>query len=83
MERYMRLSFWNGAAERAVSTAAQTFLAVVGSATAFGTVDWPMVASATGMAALLSLVKAFAVPDQTDTAVATYPYKPRHSTEVE
>lgn len=76
MDRFLRRSFWNGACERAVSTAAQTFVAVVGSASAFGAVDWWMVCSATGMAALLSLVKAFAAPNQADTAVVTY--APRH-----
>lgn len=83
MERYTRLSFWNGVAERALSTAAQTFLALVGASSLFGEVDWITVASAVGMAALLSVVKAFIVPNQTDTAVATFPYSPKHSMEVE
>lgn len=76
MERYARVSFWNGVAERAVKTAAQTFLALVGTATVFGAVDWPMVASAVGMASLLSVASSLAQPDHADTAVATY--APRH-----
>lgn len=76
MEKYTRLSFWNGACERAVKTAAQTFLAVVGTSTVLGDVNWTLTASSVGMAALLSVVMAIADPDRADTAVTTY--TPRH-----
>lgn len=40
---------------RAVKTVAQTFVAMIGTATAMGAVDWKMVASASLLAGLLSL----------------------------
>lgn len=57
------LAFWKGAGERAIKTAAQTFLAVVGVNTisvgvglGFGDIPWSQDLSITGVATLLSLV---------------------------
>ena len=49
--------FWRGCAERAVKTAAQTFVATVGvSAAGILDVDWVTVASVTALATVLSVV---------------------------
>ena len=58
------------AAVRAVKTMAQTFIATIGSATVLGTVDWPMVASATLLAGVISVATSVAgipeVPAETE-----------------
>lgn len=46
--------------ERAIKTAAQTFLAFVGTTAAIGDVDWKMAASVVGMATVLSVVTSLA-----------------------
>ena len=47
---------WGKAAvRRAVKTMAQTFVATIGTAAAMGEVNWPLVASATVLAGILSL----------------------------
>ena len=43
------------AVRRAVKTMAQTFVATIGTAAAMGEVNWPLVASATVLAGILSL----------------------------
>lgn len=49
-------AFWRAAANRAVRTMAQTALAMVGTAALLHQVDWWAVASASVMAAVLSLL---------------------------
>ncbi|MBE5852252.1 MAG: hypothetical protein E7299_04770 [Lachnospiraceae bacterium] len=44
------------AAVRAVKTAAQTFVATVGTAATMGSVDWKMVFSASALSGILSVV---------------------------
>lgn len=62
------LAFWKASAERAISTAAQVFIATVGvGAIGFGDVDWVSVLSISGVAALLSVVKSVAVNGLTGT----------------
>lgn len=55
---------------RAVKTMAQTFIASVGSAAVLGAVDWPMVASATALAGVISVATSVAgipeVPAKTE-----------------
>ena len=58
------------AAVRAIKTMAQTFIASVGSAAVLGAVDWPMVASATVLAGVISVATSVAgipeVPAETE-----------------
>lgn len=45
---------------RAIKTVAQTFVAVIGTATVLGAVDWPMVISASALAGVLSIATSIA-----------------------
>lgn len=56
----MNVAWFRAALIRAVKTAAQTAVAVIGAASLFTEVDWPMIASASGMAAVLSLLTSVA-----------------------
>lgn len=53
--------FWIAALIRAAHTLAQTAVATIGTAAVFSEVDWVMVASAAGLAAVLSILKSLAV----------------------
>ena len=48
-------AFWKGAAERAIKTFFQTFVALIGTSIVFADVDWTLVLSGSGLAAVLSL----------------------------
>lgn len=68
---YTSKSFWTDLAERVVSTAAQAAIGVL-TAGAVGLigVDWQNVASIAGLAALLSVLKAFAKGKSTEPTVS-------------
>lgn len=61
--------FWIAAVERAIKTVAQTAVALIGTTALIGQVDWLMVASAAGLAGLLSILTSVA----SDAATGTGP----------
>jgi Putative lactococcus lactis phage r1t holin len=60
------LTFWRAVAERAISTAAETAIALIGATVVFGAVNWRMIGSAVLLAALLSVLKGIASAKLTD-----------------
>ena len=52
--------FWIDTIERAVKTAAQAAIAVIGTSTLLGDIDWAVILSTIGVAALLSLLTSIA-----------------------
>ena len=56
------------AVRRAVKTVAQTFVATVGTAAVMGEVNWPLVASASALAGILSLATSVAGFPELDKA---------------
>lgn len=66
-------TFWRGAFERAVKTAAQSAVAAItatGVATVGG-VDWVVVGGTAALATILSVLTALGDPARTDVAVVT------------
>lgn len=55
------------AARRAIKTVAQTFVATIGAASVMGDVNWPMVASASVLAGVLSMATSVAGLPELDT----------------
>lgn len=53
-------TWWRAAGIRAVKTVAQTAVATIGTAAAVGAVDWPLVASASALSGILSLLTSVA-----------------------
>lgn len=60
-----KLAQWAAAASvRALKTAAQSALGIIGASVALGEVDWPLVASAAALAAIVSVLTSVAgVPE--------------------
>lgn len=52
--------WWKAAAVRAIKTVAQTAVATIGTAAVLGGVDWIMVASASALAGILSVLTSIA-----------------------
>ena len=59
--------WFRAAGRRAVKTVAQTFIATVGTAAVMGEVNWPMVASASVLAGILSMATSIAGLPELDT----------------
>ncbi len=59
--------WFRAAGRRAVKTVAQTFVATVGTAAVMGEVNWPMVASASILAGILSMATSVAGLPELDT----------------
>ena len=59
--------WFRAAGRRAVKTVAQTFIATVGTAAVMGEVNWPMVASASVLAGILSMATSRAGLPELDT----------------
>lgn len=60
MDELGNTAWWRAAGTRALKTVAQTAVATVGTAAALGGVDWPLVASASLLAGILSLLTSLA-----------------------
>ena len=60
MDNLMNPKWWAAAGVRALKTLAQAAIATIGSSAAMGDVDWKLVASASILAAILSLLTSLA-----------------------
>ena len=80
--KYASATFWEGLAERAISTFAQSLVGAFGVGTSLFGLDWKGALGIAGAAALVSILKSFSLPEETDRAVATAAdeaYTPRHA----
>ena len=71
MRKYDMKEWGRAAGMRAVKTMAQTFVATIGAASVMGDVNWPMVASASVLAGILSLATSVAGLRELDTKTGT------------
>ena len=80
--KYATATFWEGLAERAISTFAQALAGALAVGTSLFDVNAKAAFGIAGMAALMSVLKSFSLPEETDRAVAsaeTEAYAPRHA----
>ena len=81
--KYASATFWEGLAERAISTFAQALAGALAVGTSLFDMDAKAAFGVAGMAALLSILKSLSLPEETDRAIASADseaYTPRHST---
>ena len=69
--RYTTRTFWAGAAERALKTAAQTLLSLLTIGQAITAIDWAGALAITATAAAASVLTSIADPDHADIAIST------------
>ena len=86
MSVYATKSFWAGTFERAVKTAAQSLIAVIGTGTlGILDVDWLTALSVAGLATVLSVLTSVAQPEfvagETDQTPPPEGYVPTHRAE--
>ena len=60
MNNVFAKNWWHASLIRCIKTIAQTALATIGTAAALGNVDWIMVASASALAGILSILTSVA-----------------------
>ncbi len=80
--KYASATFWEGLAERGISTFAQSLVGAFGVGTSLFGLDWKGALGIAGAAALASVLKSFSLPEETDRAVASAAeegYTPRHA----
>lgn len=80
--KYASVTFWEGLAERGISTFAQSLVGAFGVGTSIFGLDWKGALGIAGAAALVSILKSLSMPEETDRAVATAAeegYTPRHA----
>lgn len=81
--KYASATFWEGLAERAISTFAQSLVGAFGVGTSIFGLDWKGALGIAGAATLVSILKSFSLPEETDRAVASAglddSYTPRHA----
>ena len=80
--KYASATFWEGLAERAISTVAQSLVGAFGVGSSLFGLDWKGALGIAGAAALVSVLKSFSLPEETDRAIATAAedaYTPRHA----
>ena len=80
--KYASATFWEGLAERAISTFAQSLVGAFGVGSSLFGLDWKGALGIAGAATLVSILKSFSLPEETDRAVATAAdeaYAPRHA----
>ena len=80
--KYATATFWEGLAERAISTFAQSLVGAFGVGSSLFGLDWKGALGIAGAATLVSILKSFSLPEETDRAVASAEldaYTPRHA----
>lgn len=82
--KYASATFWEGLAERGISTFAQSLVGAFAVGSSLFDLDWKGALGIAGAAALASVLKSFSLPEETDRAVPTADtatadlYTPRH-----
>lgn len=80
--KYATATFWEGLAERAISTFSQSLVGAFGVGTSLFGLDWKGALGIAGAATIASVLKSFSLPEETDRAVASAEldaYTPRHA----